>query len=41
MPVLVDRAIHENYNIVVFPIHEKWRDIGSPEDYYDSENKNY
>ena len=41
MPVLVDRAINQNYNIVVFPIHEKWRDIGRPEDYFDSENKNY
>ena len=32
MPVLVDKAIRKKYNIVVFPIHEKWVDLGNPED---------
>tara|TARA_X000000950_G_scaffold282557_1_gene381625 strand:- start:517 stop:1575 length:1059 start_codon:yes stop_codon:yes gene_type:complete len=34
MPKLIDRAIEKNMNIGVFPIHEKWQDIGNPKDYY-------
>ena len=34
MPKLIDDAIEKNLNIGVFPIHEKWQDIGNPKDYY-------
>jgi len=34
MPQLLDKAIKNGLNIGVFPIHEKWTDIGRPEDYF-------
>ena len=40
MPVLVEKAIKQKHNIVVFPVHEKWKDIGRPEDYYDAKDLN-
>ena len=40
MPVLLDKALKKNYNIVVFPIHEKWRDIGKIEEYNTAINEN-
>ena len=40
MPELLDKAIRQGYNIAVFPIHEKWKDIGKPEDYYDEKDSN-
>ena len=40
MPELLDKAIRKGYNIAVFPIHEKWKDIGKPEDYYDAKDSN-
>ena len=30
----IDKAIKNGLNIGVFPIHEKWTDIGRPEDYF-------
>lgn len=32
MPELLDRGKKQNLNIGVFPIHEKWKDVGRPED---------
>ena len=34
MPKLIDEAIERKLNIEVFPIHETWKDIGLPKDYY-------
>ena len=34
MPKLIDKAIENKLNIGVFPIHETWKDIGRPNDYY-------
>ena len=41
MPELLDKAIRKGYNILVFPIHEKWKDIGNPEDYYEIKKINF
>ena len=38
MPELLDKAIKKGYNIPVFPLHEKWKDIGRPEDYHNAKN---
>ena len=40
MPKLIDVAIKKKFNIEVFPIHETWKDVGRPQDYYDLK-KNY
>ena len=34
MPKLIDTSIEKKYNVGVFPIHETWKDIGQPNDYY-------
>ena len=35
MPDLLNDAVKKNYTNSLFPIHEKWKDIGSPDDYYE------
>jgi len=41
MPELLDKAISKGYNISIFPIHEKWKDIGNNKDYYESKKMNF
>jgi dTDP-glucose pyrophosphorylase len=41
MPELLDKAISKGYNISIFPIHEKWKDIGSNKDYYETKKMNF
>ena len=33
MPDLITLLIENGHNVVSFPVHEYWRDIGQPEDY--------
>ena len=35
MPDLLNDAVKKKYTNSLFPIHEKWKDIGRPEDYYE------
>ena len=35
MPDLLNDAVKKKYTNYLFPIHEKWKDIGRPEDYYE------
>ena len=35
MPDLLNEAVKKNYTNSLFPIHENWKDIGRPEDYYE------
>tara|TARA_Y100001970_G_C14257725_1_gene876797 strand:- start:9465 stop:10544 length:1080 start_codon:yes stop_codon:yes gene_type:complete len=39
MPELLDKAISNGYNISIFPIHEKWKDIGTPKDFNSIKDK--
>jgi len=32
MPDLIEKCLQENKTVVVFPVHEYWTDIGTPED---------
>jgi len=41
MPELLDKAISNGYNISIFPIYEKWKDIGNNKDYYESKKMNF
>ena len=37
MPDLLNDAVKKKYTNSLFPIHEKWKDIGRPEDYYEKQ----
>ena len=41
MPELLEKAISNGCNISIFPIHEKWKDIGNNKDYYDTKKMNF
>ena len=32
MPDLIEKCLQENKTVAVFPVHEYWTDIGTPED---------
>ena len=34
MPELISQALCKDYNVTAFPVHERWADIGHPEDYH-------
>ena len=36
MPELLTKALSNGNKISIFPIHEKWKDIGNHKDYYES-----
>lgn len=40
MPELLTKAVSNGYKISIFPIYEKWKDIGNRKDYYESKKMN-
>ena len=38
MPDLLNLAVKNNMKNSIFPLHEKWKDIGVPEEYYEAKN---
>jgi NDP-sugar pyrophosphorylase family protein len=38
MPELIDRIGYKSKKVIAFPIHEKWIDIGHPDQFESAEN---
>ena len=40
MPDFLEKGYKSGLKISIFPIHEKWKDVGRPEDFKILENNN-